>query len=148
VDLNFDDLIVTQVIDTIESVSIPAAALKFERLAVVKHPVKLFQIFIVLDIQDAQKLRQGTTSVSICINCLSARKSNFFESFVQGRVDSVNLDADLIDSKIIYNPGAKNLVDLFHEYKIYHANKREHFNIALGDFEFVLKSSEVDHVGT
>jgi hypothetical protein len=57
VDLNFDDLLVLQVIDTVEFVSIPAAALKFERLAVVKHPVKFFKVFIVLDIQDAQKLR-------------------------------------------------------------------------------------------
>jgi hypothetical protein len=56
-DLNFDDLLVLQVIDTVEFVSIPAAALKFERLAVVKHPVKFFKVFIVLDIQDAQKLR-------------------------------------------------------------------------------------------
>ncbi len=72
-DLNFDDLLVLQVIDTVEFVSIPAAALKFERLAVVKNPVKLFQVFIVLDIQDAQKLRQGAASVSICVDGLSAR---------------------------------------------------------------------------
>jgi hypothetical protein len=57
VDLNFDDLLVLQVIDTVEFVSIPAAALKFERLAVVEHPVKFFKVFIVLDIQNAQKLR-------------------------------------------------------------------------------------------
>jgi hypothetical protein len=73
VDLNFDDLLVLQVIDTVEFVSIPAAALKFERLTIVKNPVKLFQVFIVLDIQDAQKLRQGAASVSICVDGLSAR---------------------------------------------------------------------------
>ena len=72
-DLNFDDLIATQVMDTVESVSIPAAALKFERLAVVKNPVKLLKVFIVLDMQDAQKLRQGAASVSICVDGLSAR---------------------------------------------------------------------------
>ena len=61
---------------------------------------------------------------------------------------AIEIDNELIDSEIICNPGAKNLVDLFHEYKIYHTNKREHFNVALGHFEFVLKSSEVNHVGT
>ena len=57
VDLNFDDFLVLQVRDFVEFVSIPAAALKFKRLTVVKHPVELLQIFIVDDIQDAQKLR-------------------------------------------------------------------------------------------
>ena len=57
VDYNFFDFLALQVIDMVEFVSIPAAALKFESLPVVKHPVELPQIFIVDDIQDAQKLR-------------------------------------------------------------------------------------------
>ncbi len=74
VDLNFDDLLlVIQVIDTVEFVSIPAAALKFERLTIVKNPVKLSPVFIVRDRQDAQKLRQGAASVSICVDGLFAR---------------------------------------------------------------------------
>lgn len=131
VDLNFDDFLVLQVKGTVEFMSIPAAALKFKRLTVVKHPVELFQVFIVLVIQGAQKLRQGATSILVCADGLFARKSNCFEIFVQGWVDSVSLAADSIDSEIISYPGAENLVDLFHAYEIYRANKREHFHVAL-----------------
>jgi hypothetical protein len=118
VDLNFGDFLVLQVTDMLKFVTIPAAALKFKRLTVVKHPVEFFQVFIVLYIQGAQKLRQGATSVSVCADGLFARKSNCFEIFVQGWVDSVGLAADSIDSEIIGNPGAKRLVDLFHAYEI------------------------------
>jgi hypothetical protein len=118
VDLNFDDFLVLQVRDLVEFMSIPVAALKFKRLTVVKHPVELSQSFIVHVIQGAQKLRQGATSVSVCVDGLFARKSNCFEIFVQGWVDSVGLAANSIDSEIIGNPGAKNFVDLFHAYEI------------------------------
>ena len=73
-DLNFDDLLVLQVIDTVEFVSIPAAAFKFERLAVVKHPVKLVSPFIIADIQNPHKLWEGATNVSELFDVLSARQ--------------------------------------------------------------------------
>jgi hypothetical protein len=85
-------------------------------LTVVKHPVELSQVITILN--GAQKLRQGATSVSVCVDGLFARKSNCIEIFVQGWIDSVGLATNSIDSEIIGNPGAKNFVDLFHAYEI------------------------------
>ena len=88
-------------------------------MTVVKRPVVLDHDFVMVnDTIGAQKLRQGATSVRVCADGLFARESNCFEIFVQGWVDSVSLAADSIDSEIIGNPGAENLVDLFHAYEI------------------------------
>ena len=80
VDFNFDDFLfllkIKKNVEVFFLILVKVKVLKFERLAVVKHPVEISD-FLVPFTPGAQKLRQGATSVSVCVDGLSAWKSNF-----------------------------------------------------------------------